>query len=74
MYIVYKSRECIVKVAYFNMILVLFEEFLLESFPTNIQNISFDGRKKLVLKYCIYTSYQEKFLLQSLRKTEDLGE
>lgn len=42
-YCIQVTRECIVKVAYFNMILVLFEEFLLESFPTNIQNISFDG-------------------------------
>lgn len=43
LYTSHVTRECIVKVAYFNMILVLFEEFLLESFPTNIQNISFDG-------------------------------
>lgn len=43
LYTSHVTRECIVKVAYFNIVFVLLEEFLLESFPTNIQNISFDG-------------------------------
>lgn len=83
-YCVYKSRYtgvCCSCTLY--IVLVLFEKFLLESFPPNIQNIlRYFFRWKLVLElaYCnVYISsiqvigqrekLNEKFPLRSLRKT-----
>lgn len=82
-YCVYKSRYTGVCCSTLYIVLVLFEKFLLESFPPNIQNIlRYFFRWKLVLElaYCnVYISsiqvigqrekLNEKFPLRSLRKT-----